>query len=284
MPTYVKQALSDLGYHPSNQQIGSPILYTPPTYSSQPQYEALDSSPPASSAQQHFLQRVVGKFLYYAIAIDATMLPAIKILSQQQATPTENTMAAVQRFLQYAANHSNACITYHASNMQLAIHSDASFNGEPKGRSRAGGFFSLGPIEYNGNPNQHQRINGPIDVVCRTMPTVCASAAEAEYAAMYINAQQGEKIRQILSDLGYPQRPTTMTYDNSVAGKLALRQCKQKRSKAIALRYHWIRDRIAMGHFQLHWRPGTHNLADFLTKPHPVYHHRRMSNFFVRYI
>ena len=90
--------------------------------------------------------------------------------------------------------------------------------------------------------------------------------------------------RQILHDLGFPQRATVMTYDNTVAGKLALRECKQKRSKAIALRYHWIRDRVAMGHFQLVWRPGSHNLADFLTKPHPVYHHRRMSKFFVHYI
>ena len=173
------------------------------------------------------------------------------------------------------------------------LHSDASFNGEPEGRSRAGGFFTLGSIEYNGNPDQHQHINGPLDIVCKSIPTVCTSAAEAEYAAaprlLFLNAQQGEKItRQILTatDLGFPQRPTVITYDNTIAGKLALRKCKQKRSKAIALRYHphWIRDRVAMGHFRLVWRNGSHNLADFLTKPHPVYHHKRMSKFFVHYI
>jgi len=100
---------------------------------------------------------------------------------------------------------------------------------------------------------------------------------------LFLNAQQGEKLRQTLHDLGYPQKPTVITYDNAISGKLALRTVKQRRSKAIALRYHWIRDRVAMGHFQLHWQPGTHNLADFLTKPHPVYHHRRMSKFFVQY-
>ena len=284
MPTYVQQALSDLGFTPSHHVVNSPILYTPPSYTSTPQYEMVDSSPPASPAQRHYLQRVVGKFLYYALAVDATLLPAVKLLSHQQAAPTANTMLAVQRFLQYVADHPHARITYFASNMQLSIHSDASFNGEPNGRSRAGGFFTLGSIEYNGNPDQQQHINGPLDIVCKSIPTVCTSAAEAEYAAMFINAQQGEKIRQILHDLGFPQQATVMTYDNTVAGKLALRKCKQKRSKAIALRYHWIRDRIAMGHFQLVWRPGSHNLADFLTKPHPVYHHRRMSKFFVHYI
>ena len=213
------------------------------------------------------------------------MLFAIKSLAQQQANPTERTMLAVERFLQYAACHPNARITYTASDMQLAIHSDASFNGEPNSRSRAAGLFTLGAIKYDGNPDlPPTSLNGPVDLLCKQIPTVCASAAEAEYAALFLNAQQGEKIRQILEDLGYPQKPTVITYDNAVSGKLALRQCKQRRSKAIALRYHWIRDRIAMGHFQLQWQPGTHNLADFLTKPHPVYHHRRMSKFFVHYL
>ena len=285
MPNYVQQALADLKYVPTGRVTNSPIVYVPHSYSSAPQLESSDNSPPATSAQRHYLQRVVGKFLYYAMAVDGTMLFAIKLLSQQQASPTEQTMLAVQRFLQYASCHPHARISYTASNMQLSIHSDASFNGEANSRSRAAGVFALGAIQYNGNPDQPPiQLNGPVDLLCKTIPTICASASEAEYAALFLKAQQGEKIRQTLQDLGYPQRPTVITYDNTVSGKLALQQCKQRRSKAIALRYHWIRDRVAMGHFQLQWQPGTNNLADFLTKPHPVYHHRRMSKFFVQYI
>jgi hypothetical protein len=284
MVNYVHQALADLDYVPTGIFVSSPILYTPPSYNASPQLELTDSSPPATPAQRHYLQRVVGKFLYYAMAIDGTYLYAIKRLAQQQANPTQRTMLEVQRFLQYAACHPNARITYTASDMQLAIHSDASFNGEPGSRSRAAGLFTLGAITYDGNPDiLPSRLNGPIDLLCKQIPTVCASAAEAEYAALFLNAQQGEKLRQTLHDLGYPQKPTVITYDNAISGKLALRTVKQRRSKAIALRYHWIRDRVAMGHFQLHWQPGTHNLADFLTKSHPVYHHRRMSKFFVQY-
>jgi hypothetical protein len=285
MPNYVQQALADLQYVPTDRVVNSPIVYIAPVYSSAPQLENPDVSPLATSAQRHYLQRVVGKFLYYAMAIDGTMLYAIKVLSQQQANPTAQTMLAVSRFLQYASSHPHARISYTASNMQLAVHSDASFNGEPKSRSRAGGVFTLGTIRYNGNPDQPTtQLNGPVDLISKIIPTVCASAAEAEYAALYLNAQQGEKIRQILTDLGYPQAPTVMTYDNAVAGKLALRQCKQRRSKAIALRYHWIRDRVAMGQFHLQSLPGPQNLADFFTKPHPVLHHRRMSKFFVHYL
>ena len=128
-------------------------------------------------------------------------------------------MLEVQRFLQYAACHPNARITYTASDMQLAIHSDASFNGEPGARSRAAGFFTLGAITYDGNPDMPAtRLNGPIDLLCKQIPTVCASAAEAEYAALFLNAQQGEKLRQTLHDLGYPQKPTVITNDNAISG------------------------------------------------------------------
>ena len=104
---------------------------------------------------------------------------------------------------------------------------------------------------------------------------------ESEYAALAINAQTAEGIRQILTDLGHPQlQPTKIIYDNEISGKIAKKTCKVKRSKAIAARYHWIQDRVKMGHFKLQWRPGKHNLADYLTKAHPIHHHIAMLPFF----
>jgi hypothetical protein len=85
MVNYVHQALADLDYVPTGIFVSSPILYTPPSYSASPQLEPTDSSPPATPAQRHYLQRVVGKFLYYAMAIDGTYLYAIKRLAQQRA-------------------------------------------------------------------------------------------------------------------------------------------------------------------------------------------------------
>ena len=78
------------------------------------------------------MQEVVGTFLYYARALDVTMLPALESLATQQASPTENTMTKVKQFLDYAATHPDAIITYHASDMVLAGHSDASHLSETK--------------------------------------------------------------------------------------------------------------------------------------------------------
>ena len=49
---------------------------------------------------------------------------------------------------------------------------------------------------------------------------------------------------------------------------------KQKRSKAIDMRFYWIRDRVRQGQFRIFWRKGTMNRADYMTKHHPASHHR----------
>ena len=82
-------------------------------YGPKAQYaSAEDNSQLLSPAEKQFIQEVTGMFLYYARAIDATMLPALVSLATQQAAPTENTMTLAKIFLDYAATHPDAIITY----------------------------------------------------------------------------------------------------------------------------------------------------------------------------
>jgi hypothetical protein len=247
--------------------------------------ENTDNTAPLSEIDAKFIQRAVGSFLYYANNLDSTLFTAVTKVAMQQKAPTTATLAATHRFLDYVAAHPNASVIFNASNMQLYVHSDASYNSEPGSRSRAGGYFSLGDPSFQGSdlPPNASSVNGAIAVISKIIPTVCSNVAEAEYAAMFINGQSAESIRQSLEDLGFPQEPTTIIYDNEISGKIATKTCKIKRSKTIAMRYHWVRDRVAMGHFQLNWRPGKLNLADFFTKAHPIHHHVTMSRFFVKY-
>ena len=69
------------------------------------------------------------------------MLVALSELASEQASPTQKTMEKVMSFLDYAASQEEAVITYHASDMVLSCHSDASYLSEPGARSRAGGRF-----------------------------------------------------------------------------------------------------------------------------------------------
>jgi hypothetical protein len=109
---------------------------------------------------------------------------------------------------------------------------------------------------------------------------VTQAAAETEYASSYMAAQLGEHVRRIMIDLGYPQKPTDIVYDNTIAGKMANKTCKLRRSRAIDMRFHWLRDRVEQGHFRMVWRAGVENLADFLSKAHPVHHFKSMVPFF----
>ena len=48
------------------------------------------------------------------------------------------------------------------------------------------------------------------------------------------------------------------------------------------MRFHWVRDRVAQKQFNVHWRPGKDNLADFFTKPLPVHKHQEIMDKLVR--
>ncbi len=71
------------------------------------------------------------------------MLTPIIALSSQQAKTTQATMRRVQHFLNYAATKEPAVTTYHASDMVLAIHSNAGYLNEEGARSRARGHHFL---------------------------------------------------------------------------------------------------------------------------------------------
>ena len=117
--------------------------------------------------------QVTGTFLFYARAIDSTMLPALSAIASQQNAPTKNTLKRVKQFLDYAATQEEAIITYSASNMVLSIHSDASYLSENNARSRAGGHHYLSNHDKN-PPN-----NGAVLNISQIIRNVMSSAAEA---------------------------------------------------------------------------------------------------------
>jgi hypothetical protein len=88
-------------------------------------------------------------------------------------------------------------------------------------------------------------------------------------------------LRNILTDFGYPQPATPIQTDNKCAYGIAQASVKLKRSKAFDMRYHWVRDRVHQKQFNVYWREGGHNLADYFTKDHPASHHKTMRKFFV---
>lgn len=159
--------------------------------------------------------------------------------------------------------------------MILKIHSDASYLSESKARSRIGGYF------YLGNKDNSMQNNGAIHVIAKIIKNVVSSAAEAEIARVFINAKEAVPIRLGLEELGHPQGATEIVTENSTASKIINDTCKQLRSKAIDMRYYWIRDRVGQKQFKVIWRPGIENLADYFTKHHSPAHHIKMRKIYL---
>jgi hypothetical protein len=69
------------------------------------------------------------------------MLVAIGSIASAQNNGTEATMQEVTHLLNYCATHPDAVIRFHARDMALNIHSDASYLSASQARSRIGGYF-----------------------------------------------------------------------------------------------------------------------------------------------
>eukprot|EP00804_Cyclotella_cryptica_P012915 CCRYP_002273-RA/>CCRYP_002273-RA protein AED:0.38 eAED:0.38 QI:0/0/0/1/0/0/3/0/465 len=210
-----------------------------------------DLSTPLNKQDTTFIQEVIGVFLYYARAVDCTMLTALSSLATQQANPTQTTLQRIHRFLDYAMTHQNAVVTYRASKMILAAHSDASYLSETKARSRAGGHFFL---------TERTRYPGTMQLRQNSVPST--------------SMHEAIPIRHLLTELGHAQPPTPIQIDNSTALGVVTNTIQPKRTKAMDMRFHWLRCRTNQKQFCTYWRAGATNLADYVTKHHAPMHHR----------
>ena len=94
-----------------------------------------------------------------------------------------------------------------------------------------------------------------------------------EFGGLFVSGKEAVHIRTTLEEMWWPQGPTPVQTDNSCADGIANDTVRQKRSKAMDMRFYWIRDRAKQGQFRIHWKKGALNLADYFTKHHPTSHH-----------
>ena len=134
---------------------------------------------------------LLGKFLFYARAVDSTMLYVLNDLATQQLTATQRTMEALDRLLDYAASNPTALLRFHPSEMQLLVHSDGSYLSAPEACSRAGGYYYL--TTRTSQPADAP-YNGAVHNIAKIMKNVMSSAAEAEVGALYMNAREAVPI------------------------------------------------------------------------------------------
>ena len=131
-----------------------------------------------------------------------------------------------------------------------------------------------GGISYLVTNLTQTKHNEAILVVAAILKNVMASAAEAELVGLFINTKEGEVLRTSLDEMGHPQGPITIQTDNSTSSGIINETVKQPRSKAIDMRFYWVRDKCKQKHFLICWVPGKYNMGDYHTKFHSLSYHK----------
>lgn len=100
-------------------------------------------------------------------------------------------------------------------------------------------------------------------------PTVTLSTTEAEYLALTEVTKEVEWVRTFLKELKYDygtDTPTTVRTDNQGAKALTNNPVSHSRKKHIAIRHHFIREKVADNSVWIQYVPTEMMTADGLTK------------------
>ena len=179
MDGYISNLLPKYGHKAPTKPQLSPQRHRKINYGSKEQLVAEeDTSPKLNNVGIKCVQGILGALLYYARAFHNRLLVGMREIGAQQASASEQTAAAIDQILDHVATYPNDGITYRASDMILAAHSDAGFNNESKARSHAGAHIFL--LENNPTP----KWNGDILTIAQIIKFLISSAAESELGAL----------------------------------------------------------------------------------------------------
>jgi hypothetical protein len=145
MPQYVMKKMTCYAHPVPNKPQHCPYSPNPITYGKDNQAPtSANESPLLDDAGKKRIQQVVGSFLYYARAVNPTILMALSDIATQQSAPNENTKKQFDQYFDYMWTHPDATIQYRASDMILNVHSNALYLSAPHARSCASGYCFLG--------------------------------------------------------------------------------------------------------------------------------------------
>jgi hypothetical protein len=271
MPGYVSNVLNKFQHDAPQHPQHTPSKYVTPVYGAKTQYPTQDETTPLTAKQCLNIQKVTGSVLYYARAVYPTVLMPLNDITTEQTKSTEKTQAATNQPLDYLETHPDATIRYNVSYMILHIHIDASYISISNSHSRLGSSILLRrQAPTRGHPQWFHSQCGV------SHKNVVASVAESEVGACFKKSQSGAPLRVTLTELGHIQTTKSLRTYNSTAFGILNETIKQKISKAMDIRYHWLADRVCQKQFDVYWQPGCENIGDYHAKHHSAQHHKDM--------
>ena len=203
--------------------------------------------------------QLVGSILYASIITRPDLAHAASVLSRYMTKFNNQHWMAAKHLLRYIRGTVNYCLTFISTKDTSALgYADADWGGDLESRQSTTGYiFTL--------------FGGPVAWRSKRQQTVALSTMEAEYMASTEAARQAIWIRQLLEDLGFGlgSAPLPIFNDNNGAISLAKDNVHHERAKHIALKHHFIREKVEDSTVALSHISSSNNLADIFTKALP---------------
>jgi hypothetical protein len=82
---------------------------------------------------------------------------------------------------------------------------------------------------------------------------VFSSVAAAEFGALFGNAKEGTATRTTLAEMGHNQDATELKTGNTISYVIINNTVQQKLSKAMDMRFYWVKYRVKQDQFDVGW-------------------------------
>ena len=212
---------------------------------------ALSSTAEPDAADVRAYQAIVGSLLYCATHTRPDVAYAVSLLCRAMSRPSPELYAAARRVICYLYRHRHICLTYRRSPTALHGHTDSDW-----------------AVRHSTSGNVFTYASAAISWSTKKQATVALSSCEAEIVAGSEAAKEAIYLREFINELGLgSSEPTPLRMDNTAARDLSYNPEHHSRTKHIARRHFFIRERVESLELVVPFVRSCDNLADFFTKP-----------------
>lgn len=217
---------------------------------------------PSTAAEKQEMDNIpyraaVGSLIHAGVNTRFDIAAPLSVVTRYFSNPGPQHWLAVKRIFRYLKGTADHAIVYDGTMLfEIQGYMDASYASCADDRKSTTGYiFTL--------------LGGAIAWGSKKQQTVAASTAEAEYMAAYEGTIQAIWIRNFLLELGLisDDDPIHLFEDNRACIRLAENPEHISRAKHVDVKYHFVRERVSLGHIAITYLPTAEMLADMLTKP-----------------
>ncbi|GJW15791.1 putative RNA-directed DNA polymerase [Tanacetum coccineum] len=223
-----------------------------------PNFKLTDKDCPSSKKNIEKMDRVpyasaVGSLMYAMVCTRPDLAHAVGVVSRFLSNPGKKHWEAVKWIFRYLRGTSKLGITFGNGKPMLVGYTDSDLAGNKDNMKSTSGYL----MTFAG---------GAVSWQSRLQKCVALSTTEAEYVAATEACKELLWLKRFLQELGFKQQRYAVLCDNQSTIHLAKNSMFHKRTKHIDIRYHWIRDAIEDGMFELNKVHTDDNASDMLTK------------------